>query len=886
MRKPFAALALGLTLIPASSAGYSGPIPPPVLKEGQFVYSLDDCAPAGLSRTQQASLNRQLRGLRHPFYVVVLCTLPTLSNAQIDYAHSNGFRGDSETLRIEVSTAMLMEDWASTSDRYDASNSGVFVISFDPRKYAWHPSLRARNELHLDRRGQDVYTERFVSAAKTRPADYGQGIIDLASAYDAWYFDQTDPDRIARRAEETRRREEERRLRAAQGRLDAEIHHLQGLLSLKDYLPSDVESFRDALKEAKKVRQANDPAQMLAAAETLKGSVAVLDHAVSEKKAAARAAMAAFLAKWGSILLLVLGVVYAIWKRRRAQRELQASWEGVEGRWRTELSNAMARWSEIYTEREDILGLFGVSGETKRLWDATTAQVDDILVRIHAMEDHVARCRTIYKRGHFFHFAPYREALSKIHAPFEFDTGRLNKDNLFGGETITKMVDPKTFAQETADLFRASQAGWEALEKAAAARLQNAREAFDHTGMDTLFDLCAAHGISERRLFSHPLFGDNDSDTQFYKSLEDLRQADPLLYLRRVQEAKDNEAAMVQEIKTIASLLQDVGKAKEKVNQSKFEGSSQVAASDDPTVTLAQARILEESIPGIVAESPLTLIQEHVARLKGLYDTALQQHHTIQIAVSTADAKIRSAVSAQKANAILLQAARRKLDAASKRYSRMKEGEAEYAAGQRYEAEGSRLLERAKKALQQGRHVEACRRAVEAETAMGRSQAHIRSSIEYCGVLEREEADFKRKVSDLEGLRQRLLTKMRETGRHAKPIPDYVPMAIADTVDYARLSASVDQQVHTWRRILRASEEALEAENRLAREAARRAQEQLEAARRAREASRRSSYSSGFGGGGFGGSGGGFGGGGFGGSGGGSGGGFGGGGFGGSSGSF
>ena len=54
----------------------NGPISPPRIQEGQFVYTPDNCTPNGMSQAQQATLNGRLANLHNPFYVVVLCDLP------------------------------------------------------------------------------------------------------------------------------------------------------------------------------------------------------------------------------------------------------------------------------------------------------------------------------------------------------------------------------------------------------------------------------------------------------------------------------------------------------------------------------------------------------------------------------------------------------------------------------------------------------------------------------------------------------------------------------------------------------------------------------------------------------------------------------------------
>lgn len=114
MNRKLALLVLSILFLPATAMAYKGSIPPPRLVPDQYVYTIPPgYTPEGLSAMQQQQLNGELRRLHFPFYVVILQDLPRLGDAQYSYARSNGFTGDDNKLRIEVGTAMLMEDWAA-----------------------------------------------------------------------------------------------------------------------------------------------------------------------------------------------------------------------------------------------------------------------------------------------------------------------------------------------------------------------------------------------------------------------------------------------------------------------------------------------------------------------------------------------------------------------------------------------------------------------------------------------------------------------------------------------------------------------------------------------------------------------------------------------------
>lgn len=876
---PLLLTALVGLLFPTVALASKGPIPPPTLKEGQFVYSPDNCAPEGLSKAQQEALNGRLKNLHNPFYAVVLCTLPTLNSDQKAYARSNGFRGDSETLRIEVSTAMLMEDWAAGQpDSFDPSNSGVFVIAFKPRKFAWHPALRAKNELGLDHRAQDPYTQKFVRAAKQRPADYGSGIANLAMDYDAWYFDRTDPVRIAERKEAERKRQEQLRLQAAQAALDAEILHLSDLLEETDYLPADVESYEEALSQARGVRKKNEPEEMLAEASTLKGSVEVLDHYVSEQRTKYRIEVTLLILKWLLILSLLGFIGWRLIRRRGQQQALIAEWNAVLSAWDLKVRNAHDRWAEHYLQREDIIGLDKVTGATKELWDETTSQVDAILVRIRAMQAHQVDCEKIFKRGSYFNLAPYTNAVTAFDEPFDFDTEKVNTADLFGGETQVFKVRPEDFAKDTAALFETSIEGWKKLQQAAERRLSTAADDFPHDNMDKLFELVEKHNIPERWLAQHPLFGDDKSDEAFYKTLDEVREVDPLAYIERLHEELAKEKALFEEIERLVAVNIEV--KTQRVETPPDLSATRVQAKDNPEVTLAAARQAEDRLAGLLATATdVDVVEKQGEKVSELYRKVRQQTAEIQSALGRAENAIKEAKTKGETAKKARSSGADRVAQASKVHQKTRSASDSLKASDSFLSEGDRLVMDAESALRESRHLDAWRKADRARAAFVSAIGQTKAAVAHCEQLDAEKASFESKLANMESIRNEFDRKMRGYGSYARNLAPVKKPSVPDVADYAALLLLLTHQENVWRQTTRTASSNYEAEQ--ARIRAEQAKKERERRRREEEARRRrSSYSSSYGGGGFGG--GGFGGGGFGGSSGG----FGGGGFGGSSGSF
>lgn len=82
---------------------------------------------------------------------------------------------------------MLMEDWAAqggVKSLFDSRNSGVFLLSFNPRKYAWHPSPVALNDLN------STEARAWVLRAFARGVEGGETMLakDLEGLTEWWLF--------------------------------------------------------------------------------------------------------------------------------------------------------------------------------------------------------------------------------------------------------------------------------------------------------------------------------------------------------------------------------------------------------------------------------------------------------------------------------------------------------------------------------------------------------------------------------------------------------------------------------------------------------------------------------------------------------------------------
>ncbi len=809
---------LALLLFSHTAGAFQGPLNPPPLKEGQFVYTVPPgYAPDGMSPSQLTQLNGELAKLHNPFYVVVLEDLPQLGDNHRAYARTNGFKGDNETLRVEVTTAMLMEDWASqggVESLYDARNAGVFVIAFDPRKYAWHPSQVALHDLRMNQTAQKPYTDLFVAAAKTRPADYGRGIGQLAQAYDEYVFDQTDPIRIAQRAEISRRANEQRQLWAAQGALDKQILRLSELLTEDEYLPPNVTLYKATWERANRVRHTNNPKDMLREAETMTPSVDVLEKYVDEQRTTARNE---FLEQAGTVAIIVflsLGSIFLLLLRRRQQKWEWTLFRSSYANWTNRVSYAQSRWAEHYMDRDSVKGLDKVTGKTKALWDQTTVLVDNILIRINAMQKHADACKDMFSKGSYFNFQPYKQAAKALSAPFEFDTGTINESDLFGAETVILTVNPQTFTIETEEMFRDSINGWKRLQTAAKERIGQACDDFPHTTLTNMFAMAEKHGIPVRWLHKHPLYGDETSDLSFYTELDALRLVDPVAYLERLSHEQVAEKQLEQDLKQLVTTASTVSEFRDA--QWEFRSDTLVAPEDDPNVTLNAARMADHKFTAmLITSDSVDEVTGQGKQVASLYRKVRQQQSEIEAAITMVVKAIQ--VTTGMANRIEdnIKAATNVVQAASKVHKQIQPAKMALGAALQYIGEGDTLLKQAKETLERKHHLDAHRLADKARQAYQEGHNKIADASRYCQTLDAEKKRFQFQMKQLTTAQSDLTAKMKRFGSHAKPLKGFVvPVETGAVNDFAALTATVEHQESMWRSQVRQAESAYEEEQR------------------------------------------------------------------------
>lgn len=813
----------------------AGIVPPPELKPGIFVYTLpSDFDPPYIGKDGVNEIQSSVSRLHFPYFVVLAEGIDASSDEDMARAIDG-----------------LAEDWQRLYPAvYKADISQIFLLSYRPRKYRFVAGSKFKAEIGFEREAHTPYISIFERYAKGTPRDPKSGILNMAIDVDGYLFDQTDPARVAarkierERAERARRialerAEKEQRLQQARGAIDAEIMRMGELLQKTKYLPPDADAYREALRKAHGVRHADDREAMLRTAAELKPSNDVLEKYIEEHRSQAVWGATLTILSWLAILIaLFTALKLFFFDRLKKLREFRLSIaESVEA-WNERIKNAASRYIQFTgDDRGDVVGLAETSGETKRLYEEITKEVDDIYAMIHAMEQRIDDCASRAKKGWFFRLAPLSQAVADLDAPFEFDTGVLNKADLFGDETKKVVIDPRRFVSEMSKRYEKSMAGWEDLKRAAKLLLYPARERLPHAKLDELFALADQFGISKHWLREHPLFGDDESDRQFYETMTDLRDKDPLAYLRKTEEILALERKLEQRLDSLVEIVKRV-RVERLENGPVLEGTA-VSVADDPTVTFEEARREEDKFFGrLASRDRIEDVEEQARKTIGLYRKCTEQYATIQSAVQDAAQSLqRVKESIYKARG--LRNSSEDVRGKAERVHKECKARSFILAGDQYLGEAHKLVEEAERRLKSAAHLDARRMADESVSVIKNAERKFQEAIKHCSALDLQKEEYERKLASMEERRRSAVEKVRRYGGRTSSLREFERPNQTGLLDYLVLSEVLSSQERAWEATERDARRAHEEEERRHRE-----EEAAERRRHEEEEDRRSHHSS------------------------------------------
>lgn len=791
----------------------ASPITAPAFKQDQHVYVV----PKGFDPPfigGQAGINEleaAAKKLHFPFYIVLVQEIPGSTAESV----GNALNG-------------LATDWQNQGTGFDTSVSQVFLLAYSAKTANLLAGSKFERDLGFVQEKHLPYMNIFKTSMQGKRKDPKGGLIAMMPAIDEYLFDQTDTTRIAERAEQARKAAEAQLLQNARSMLDNQIARLSDLLEEKSYLPSDVSGYEASLRKAREVRQKDIPADMQSMATSAKSSADTLSKYVDQKKSEESARQFKTFLSWLALCFTIAGLIGFVVIRLLLLVKLRKRYKNAVAPLDQQVTNAQGNFMNFFNERDDLVVMKHVMGKTKTLFDQVTAEVDSIYSAIRAMELHILRCNELAAKATFFTFAPLRKALLDLDGEFTFNTGVLNKADLFGSETKVIKVTPTTFSKDLQRRYATSIDSWKRLKAAAAIRLTAAETAFPSTNLDEMFRIADQHSIPRRWLQDHPLFGDDASDQALYSSLNSGKNEDPLTYLEKIEELKVKEAV-------ISNHLNRLVNAVKLVTSSRFDTSpmtfgSVVEAQDNPQVTFNEARLEDDKFTGrLASRDKVEDIEEQARDVANLYRKTKEQEATLKAAVESVNHQI-ARVEAQQSKTIETRAVAMNESARGMKLYTNCNASKFIMDGDKYIEAANRALGKARERLSENRHLNARRNADEAVELLNKAAREFDQAVKHVKALDEQKQAFKQKLDGMSSRRAKALESIKKHGGKTDSTPDFVrPTLRGETEDYRRLLEDLEQQEAVWAAAELSAKRAYEAAE-LAR------QEALAAAQRAADA--------------------------------------------------
>ncbi|QQG50147.1 MAG: hypothetical protein HZB70_00985 [Candidatus Berkelbacteria bacterium] len=798
-------------------------LPTPALRDGQYVYTIpSNFDPPLIGQSGIDDLNGAARRCRYPFYVVLVRDLPG--------------SGDGDKRAANAVNA-LAEEWGQRYPSFDMAKSQIFLLAYNPKKYRFLAGSKFESELGFRSDAHKPYTSIFDRSVQSQRKDPKNGIINMMEAVDEFLFDQTDPARIAARTEAARQQEEQKRLVTAQSTLNGQIEKLSELLSDQRFVPSNTAGYKKSLETAKAARQRNDPIEMSSVSQALKPDIATLETFVNDKMSQARNELVKTIFFWIIGIGALLFLLSYLFARANKLRVLREEFDDIFKKRTTATTNAAQQFFALYGDRGDILSLTGITGKSLDLYHRVTRSVDEIFLGVEALRQHAETYKRQADTATYFNLDPLTSAIESMSSEFEFDTGVVNKSDLFEPETKVIRVNPTELTKSLQAQFEKAVDGWEELKAAIAARGTTAESAFPSSNLDELHKQADELRIPKRWLSGHPLAGDETDDQSLYARVNALSWDDPIAFNEEIAALKAKEAAVIEQIKRLVAAVKLV--STDRLEAEPNIANTVVDPNDNPVATFALARRAEDKLAGVLASAKtVEEVEEHAKTVNSLYRKTAEQAATIKSAVGGAESSIT------KADAKLAQA-KSQFAAASGRLQEARQNHVKVEKGFLTNAEAliqeaGRDLDKAKRQLAERRHLNARNNADRATEKLGQAIDQAKRSVRHCDELDEKKAEYQKRLASIDSVRRSLQGRISQYGGSAN-LARYRADTINGPADYVTLLLLLDRTEQKWENeALKAQRAYEEAERqRLEEEAARRRAEEDEDRRR-----RQSSYES------------------------------------------
>jgi uncharacterized membrane protein YgcG/HAMP domain-containing protein len=799
MRALIPLAAVLLAAVPVSAV--EGPITAPTLQAGQYVYVIPEgFTPEGIGTRGLRQIQDVAAGLHHPFYVVIVESIPTLTSDQVAETYREGYTQRGEELQATYGVDKLAEAFARQNADFDASKSSVFLLSYHPREFRMLAGAEWRTKLGLEKGALGPFTGEFRRAVTGTPKDPKGGIIALMKKFDDEVWSRTDPDQIERRAAEAEQREATARADQAWSALRGQIARLRGLLrSDPSLLPADTRIYQTQLDMASS-NETTNPETTNRLTEETRHAADALEESVEAKRAALSAERTEQML--GVLFFAIIASLAALLTQRRLRLlgDLRNRWATMKTVRETEVRYAATRYVDGLSRREGILSLKDATGATREVWTRATAEADDIWIGVQALKERLEKVDEQAVRGSFFNVAPLQKAVDTLDSEFEFATGAVRPEELFSPSDLTIRIDGTKFRQQLAERFQANKTDWDILQRAADARLSDARTMFPRSVFDDLLVRAAAGNVPIAWLDDHPLAGDKAACDAQWDSLDALRSPDPVAFVQRIDGYLKLESSIRQRLERLVAARQSIESCRIEARLPVLE--TVLAPEDDPQVTLSAAWAADRDLDALFSSAApsknvaaIETAREHAA---ALYARATEQQAAAEAAMKSAWQKITNAATALQEAGRKVSKANWIVTAALRVHSKAKESLVRLHTARNSVEQAEADLGEARHLWSLRRHLEADRKASAAAVLGWEAVEAFNQCIADCAALDAQKAQLEAKLLGAERRRRSAVDAVQTFGGRAT-VPEYRPIIIGDgPVDYFELNLALSQQESSW----------------------------------------------------------------------------------------
>jgi hypothetical protein len=798
------------------SFAFAGTLEAPPFQAGQFVYRIPaDFVPDKLSEDGLREIQRTAKGLHYPLYVVLVKDLPTRTGASTD----------DDTERAIVG---LADDWAR-NPRFQRNRATLFLLSYGPgdRKYKMMPAPLWRTELGLEQDALRPFTDIFRNNARRNPQS---AITGMMLAFDTHVFEHFDPGQKARRAAQIRQQQETMRLDMERRRALQQVFDTQAGLRnavtrlarvLQDdprHLPKDLDTFRSNLSQAHGM-QGGDRI------EAMRNWTGQLNRDAEELEryaARSRAELAVQQTQRNNLLggfLLGFGVLAAALSLR--WRGLHADRAKVRERvvtWRDWITQARQRYYLFDENRERAPHLRAFTGRTAELYQATSREIDAIIVGVEAVAALLDSVEAKVKRATFFNRKPLSEALAELDKPFRFATDRIS-EKLFERVEATVEVMPADFLADLSNRYDAAVRDWQALNDSVTRSFELPDALFPHAGLDNLLEKAGQEGIPDRWLAAHPLMGDADADRNLYDRINESRLTDPYAYALQIDELKAREATISHDLDRLIAAVA-LAQSKQIEDIAGLEGT-RLPPEDDPQITLDTAKLQHRKVAeALMAEKAVDAVEAQAAKANELYEKAAAQIAAARQAMILAPLLLKQASAASAEARRLEGRATVRAQQVARAHTDVSSVEGARHAAARYMDSGARDLARAETKFQEGRHLGAQRDAEQALNQFAQATTQLNVMLDQCAHLDAMKARYEQRLAEMARLQGDARSRLRRYNGSMHLINDFrAPSQGMGPADFGFLLGMLQQQEDEWNAAVRHAEREYEEEQRRQREA-------------------------------------------------------------------